>query len=147
MNIFMFSTSDHLMNAKMLDDMLLNKMILETEQLLSIFCYLKNYDCKDLYKSCFINHYCQRWLQESDSNALWLLWQLKFYLVEYKNRFMREHKNILIYLEKSMICVNNLFEKITPFIGCFGNSGCQNYFDYYNWKKTKYKNIHRYTIY
>lgn len=143
----MFSTSDHLLNAKMLDDVLLNKMILETEQLLSTFCYLKNYDCKNLYKPCFLNHPCQKWLQESNGNALWLLEQLKFYLIEYKNRFGREHKNILIYLERFMVDGSDLFEEITPFVGCFGNSGCQNYFDYYNWKKTKYKTIHRYTRY
>ena len=100
MNIFMFSTTNHLLNAKMLDDVLLNKTIIETEQLLSTFCFIKGYNCNGLYKPCFINNPCQKWLQENNGNALWLLKQLKFYLDEYKNRFNKKHKNIFDTLKR-----------------------------------------------
>ena len=143
----MFSTTDHLLNATLLDDVLLNKMIVETEQLLSTFCYIRKYNCQGLYKPCFMKHPCQKWLQESKANALWLLKQLEFYLIEYKNRFNKDHKNIFNYLKRSLINNANHLEKPTKFNGCFGNSGCHDYISYYEWKKTNYKRLHKHTKY
>lgn len=143
----MFSTTNHLLNAKMLDDVLLNKMIIETEQLLSTFCFIKGYNCNGLYKPCFINNPCQKWLQENNGNALWLLKQLKFYLDEYKNRFNKKHKNIFDTLKRSMSHIKNQSKTITHFKGCFGNSGCNDYFSYYKWKSKNYKRPHKHTMY
>ena len=143
----MFSATNHALNATLLDDVLLNKMIVETEQLLSTFCYIRGYDCQNLYKPCFMKHPCQKWLQESKANALWLLKQLEFYLMEYKNRFNKDHKNILIFLKKLLINKDYCQEKLTKFNGCFSNSGCHDYFSYYEWKKINYKRLHKHTTY
>lgn len=146
MNIFMFYTNNFEANAKELDDILLNKMILETTQLLSTFFRLKGVEDNRLYKECYQNHPCQKWLQESNGNVLWLLKQLKAYLQEYKLRKKVGHKNILYVLEQYSNILAD--EPITPWKGLFGKSGCRNYFDYIEWKKAnQWKTIHKKTEY
>ena len=77
--------------ATHLDDTRLNKMILETAQILSTNNYLLNLSYKP-YKLTHQNHPCTVWARQSAANTLWLIDYLYALCTEYKHRFNKEHK-------------------------------------------------------
>ncbi len=70
MNIFV-TDPDPKVCAEALDDLRLNKMILETAQLLSTALRFHN-TAMDVYKTTHINHPCSIWARENKSNYSWL---------------------------------------------------------------------------
>ena len=106
MNIFYFTTNQKI-NAKLLDDKRLVKMVLETTQLLSNGLFLNTNDSP--YKPSHLKHPCSIWAGNSQANWNWL----KIYGLElskeYTRRYSKIHKceNII----KSMNCPNISNEK------------------------------------
>lgn len=80
MNIFVTDTDPRLC-AEMLDDVRLNKMIVETAQMLSTAIWLKGIHADGLYKPSHMNHPCTKWAGRSYSNIVWLhslgVWMLR----------------------------------------------------------------------
>lgn len=76
MNIFVTSPNPS-QSALWLDDLRLNKMIVESAQMLSTAIHvLTDSDpeiCGDLYKKTHPNHPCNVWLRESSANFWWLV--------------------------------------------------------------------------
>jgi Pyrimidine dimer DNA glycosylase len=76
MNIFVVNKNPKIC-ASILDDLRLNKMILETAQLLSC-AYVHLFDGlwpqhqKELYKVTHVNHPCSIWARKSVKNYVWL---------------------------------------------------------------------------
>jgi len=66
MNIFVVSP-DTMECAKALDDLRLNKMIIETAQLLSTAMRVQGYTGNDIYKSTHVNHPCAVWARRRTS--------------------------------------------------------------------------------
>ena len=90
MNIFVISI-DSVECAQALDDLRLNKMIIETGQLLStaLNYYGSNYP---VYKSTHVNHPCSIWTRESQDNYLWLVNHFSALAHERSYRFSKSHK-------------------------------------------------------
>jgi len=82
MNIFVISKNPK-ENAMILDDLRLNKMILETAQLLSTTYRELWGEVEGLYKSTHKNHPCTIWTREKQINFKWLY----SYFVELHNEF------------------------------------------------------------
>ena len=59
--------------ASHLDNLRLNKMILETAQLLSSACRRLYRENENLYKDTHLNHPCAIWARKSEENYKWLL--------------------------------------------------------------------------
>lgn len=87
--------------AKYLDDKRLNKMLLETMQILSSALYKANVDDLDvlkpyvnqLYKPTHINHPCVKWAAANWQNWEWLMRLGYHYMLERQRRFPdRDHK-------------------------------------------------------
>lgn len=76
MNIFITSPCA-MISAQSLDDLRLNKMILETAQLLSgaarLLFGLTEKDIPELYKLTHKNHPCSIWARKNKHNFIWLL--------------------------------------------------------------------------
>jgi hypothetical protein len=87
MNIFFF-TKNQKLNARLLDDKRLVKMVLETTQLLSNGLYLNNQ--KSPYKHTHLKHPCSIWSAKSKSNWQWL----KKYGLELANEYTRRYGKI-----------------------------------------------------
>jgi len=90
MNIFVTSYCP-IESAKFLDDKRVNKMCLESAQMLSTA--LRTLGCEDerLYKSTHKNHPSCVWVRQSDMNFVWLLAHFEALLDEYEKRRGREH--------------------------------------------------------
>lgn len=72
MNIFVVDP-DSWVCAEALDDLRLNKMIIETAQLLSTAMWQQGCPPCDIYKSTHVNHPCAVWARASSENYSWLL--------------------------------------------------------------------------
>lgn len=92
MNIFLTSlVPAHA--AQSLDDLRLNKMILETGQLLSqAYRSLFNEDHPVLYKNTHINHPCAIWARANEKNYYWLCVYFNALNLERKKRTKKDHK-------------------------------------------------------
>lgn len=97
MNIFL-TDRDPEVASKDLDDSRLNKMILETTQILCVaYRYLfpeetlKHHDI--LYKSSHENHPCSLWVKKNHYNYYWLVKYLYFINKERLRRTNKEHKS------------------------------------------------------
>lgn len=103
MNIFAVDT-DTMKCAKALDNLRLNKMIIETAQLLSTAMRVQGYIGDDIYKMSHINHPCAIWARASDSNYRWLLLYMNDLVVEKIIRTGKSHKSFDIFhaLEKGI---------------------------------------------
>lgn len=71
MNIFITDKCP-IKSAKHLDDKRVNKMILESAQMLSTACRLHHFSDPKLYKRTHINHPCSIWARQNKSNYRWL---------------------------------------------------------------------------
>jgi hypothetical protein len=115
MNIFVTNSCPKL-SAIYLDDKRLNKMILETVQILSTALTIKGYTAP--YRPTHKNHPCVKWVLESEANFNWLHSHGTELYNEFKYRFGRNHKSGEI-LKK--IDIFETKEKITPFVNCARN--------------------------
>lgn len=121
MNIFITDTNPNVA-ATHLDDTRLNKMILETAQILSTNNHLLNLSYKP-YKLTHQNHPCTVWARQSAANTLWLIDYLYALCTEYKNRFNKEHKtsqHILPFYQALQAADPSVFPKtgLLPFANC-----------------------------
>lgn len=117
MNIFVIS-KDTLECAKALDDIRLNKMIIETAQLLSTAMRFHGYAGYDIYKSTHINHPCAVWVRESSENYSWTLLYMSDLVEERMNRTGKNHKSYQIF---NTLCSGiKLMPQgpMTPFVNC-----------------------------
>ena len=89
MNIFFF-TKNQKLNARLLDDKRLVKMVLETTQLLSNGLHLNNQ--KSPYKSTHLKHPCSIWSAKSKANWQWLKKYGLELAKEYTRRYGKIHK-------------------------------------------------------
>lgn len=109
MNIFYF-TKDHKLNARLLDDKRVVKMVLETTQLLSNTLFLNRK--KAPYLPTHLKHPCTIWASRSMANWNWLKKYGLSLAREYKKRYKRTHK--CEFIIKSMKCPkiknNNFYE-------------------------------------
>lgn len=116
MNIFVMDSNPKLC-AQWLCDLRLNKMILETAQLLSTAAHY--YGAKTTYKPTHKNHPCSVWARTNYQNYNWLLCLFGNLTKEYYYRFNKEH-----------LCCTKLFNELvhyasllpdgkrTPFVNC-----------------------------
>ena len=89
MNIFFF-TKNQKLNARLLDDKRVVKMVLETTQLLSNGLHLNNQ--KSPYKSTHLKHPCSIWSAKSKANWQWLKKYGLELAKEYTRRYGKIHK-------------------------------------------------------
>lgn len=89
MNIFYFLYDTNL-NAKLLDDKRVVKMIVETTQLLSNALFLN--DEMPIYKPTHLKHPCSIWAAKSSGNWLWLKKYGLALANEYTKRYGKIHK-------------------------------------------------------
>lgn len=89
MNIFVLDENPY-RAAQSLCDIHINKMVLETAQLLCT--YLNEKGITTPYKSTHINHPCNVWLRENDINVDWLCWYFGAITDEYRFRYNKNHK-------------------------------------------------------
>lgn len=94
MNIFVISADVHEC-AQALDDLRLNKMILETAQLLSgaakLLFTLSQDESSSLYKTTHINHPCAIWARANKHNFIWLVNYFSALEIEREHRTGKKH--------------------------------------------------------
>ncbi len=115
MNIFVTNPCP-IQSAQVLDDSRLNKMLLESVQLLSTVISTRGGTV--VYKPTHKNHPCTKWVNESRSNFVWLCKHTKALSDEYTKRFNKVHKSSLLLNDlenqKHLIPDNG----ILPFVNC-----------------------------
>jgi len=116
-----FTTSDDpKLCAQALDDLRLNKMILETAQMLCTAHHvvLGHGASLYLYKPTHVNHPCNIWARESIGNYGWLLDHFMYLGLEYEFRNNKKHASI-VKLSRILVRLPPI-EKIerTPFANC-----------------------------
>lgn len=118
MNIFVTS-NDPFESAKYLDDKRVNKMILESVQMLSTALILKGIPAP--VKASHQNHPCSVWCRSTRENYLWLCDHLEGLLNEKFKRYQKEHsyRQHLDYLRQQSKNIPSLM--LTPFINCAAN--------------------------
>lgn len=118
MNIFVTS-NDPFESAKYLDDKRVNKMILESVQMLSTALILKGIDAP--VKISHVNHPCSVWCRSTRENYLWLCDHLEGLLNEKSKRYHKEHsyRKHLDYLRQQSKNIPSLM--LTPFVNCAAN--------------------------
>lgn len=140
MNIFM-SDNNPILCAKYLDDLRLNKMILESGIILSTA--IATTDCIiEKSRKTYLpfqqrNNRCIVWARETKGNYRWLLKHLIALIKEKKRRTGKIHKTIeIIFGEKGLFWYRNKFlnSEVTKFNGEFSKTNFTNYKDYLNWK-------------
>lgn len=119
MNIFVVSP-DTWECAKALDDLRLNKMIIETAQLLSTAMWERGYKGEHgtIYKSTHVNHPCAVWARETEANYRWLLLYMSDLVEHRTERTGKDHKSYQIF---NTLCYGpKLMPKgeLTPFVNC-----------------------------
>lgn len=77
--------------AKFLDNKRLNKMILETAQILCTAMQLNGVEDDRLYKPTHRYHPCVKWAANNSDNMIWLIKLFKAYCKEYTKRFNKTH--------------------------------------------------------
>ena len=116
MNIFVpFAESKRC--AEALDDLRLNKMILETAQILSTA--LRHYNTSmDVYKATHVNHPCCVWARQNKSNYEWLRHHFTDLLLEKHHRTGKIHKSQrleLMFKDGAKLLPDG---EQTPFVNC-----------------------------
>lgn len=119
MNIFV-TDKDPVKAALYLDDKRLNKMILESAQMISTAVQSFGVVNPILYKATHANHPCNVWLRQSKQNYLWLHQHVCAMVVEKMIRFNQEepHKSFAVIMECEQY--QELFSNVemTPFANC-----------------------------
>ena len=119
MNIFVVDP-DTTKCAEALDDLRLNKMIIETAQLLSTAMWVQGYQGQhgNIYKSTHVNHPCAIWARETEANYKWLLLYMSDLVEERQRRTGKNHKSYQIF---NTLCFGpKIMPKgnLTPFANC-----------------------------
>lgn len=117
MNIFVID-QDTTKCAQALDDLRLNKMIIETAQILSTAMRECGYVGNDIYKSTHRNHPCTVWARESSENFRWLLIYMSDLVEERYRRTGKHHKSYEIF---NTLCGGTKLMPtgpLTPFVNC-----------------------------
>lgn len=115
MNIFVTSRNA-IEAAQALDDKRLNKMCLESCQLLSNVMHLRGLEGP--YKLTHKNHPCTKWANESVANYQWLVVHFRALCNEWKYRFKKSHacsEHLDKFVNASFATENDL---MTPFVNC-----------------------------
>lgn len=116
MNIFVTS-NDPTDCARDLDDKRLNKMIIESVQMLSAAIHI--HGGVPVYKPYWKKHPCTVWTAKSKANYEWHMSLLKEMNNEYVHRNDKNHKSFLIAYDKLLVQSNLLPDiGITPFVNC-----------------------------
>lgn len=119
MNIFATSSCP-VESAKYLDTKRVNKMILESAQILSTARYLWGYGAP--YRPTHIHHPCVIWAASSKGNYIWLLQHFIALCDTFKHRRNKIHKcELLINCLMKDIHVDNMHPQ-TPHPNCAANS-------------------------
>lgn len=96
MNLFVFHKSPA-RSAILLDDKRLNKLILESAQMLSTAIHFHKDGIEGIYKSSYIHHPVTKWVHKTRANYNWTLQYMKSLWVEKQYRFPRgSHKSALL---------------------------------------------------
>ena len=135
MNIFYFSYNV-LLNARLLDDKRLIKMILETTQLLSNALFLHHK--QNPYKPTHLRHPCTLWASKTEGNWKWLKQYGIALSNEYTKRYNKEHKCYKILI--SMTCPKMKYKHFFQPPQCMPNqyksrSATKAYIKYYIYEK------------
>ncbi len=111
MNIFVVHSNPTIC-ARTLDNVRLNKMIVETGQIISTVLRTKYNDkTKKLYKAAYLNHPCIKWAQENPQHLVWLIHLFFEYTKEYTFRFHKVHLT-----EKTLNKhLRNILKNLPPF--------------------------------
>lgn len=128
MNIFVVS-SDPAYCAQMLDDKRVNKMLVETTQMLAAAMYRGKVPAHLLpknnfgvpYKNSYPNHPCTQWAGDNRANFNWLLTLGEQLALQYTKRFQKHHA-----CEEALKAIKQLkpfdflpnSEKPTEFVNC-----------------------------
>jgi hypothetical protein len=117
MNIFVTNPNPKVC-AEALDDLRLNKMILETAQLLSTAIRFHGHIGDLAYKSTHVNHPCSMWARETVSNYAWLLGHFYALCQERFERTGKTHKSerLALTFEHSRHLLPS--GSLTPFVNC-----------------------------
>ena len=91
MNIFVLDKNPE-KAAKMLCDKHINKMIIESAQMLCATHWMRNSEAP--YKLTHKNHPCSKWVRKSYGNYNWLLKHALAIAKEYEKRYERKHKTL-----------------------------------------------------
>lgn len=138
MNIFV-SSKCPVESAKYLDDKRVNKMILESTQMLSTALLLKGIPAP--VRASHQNHPCSVWVRSTRENYLWLCDHLEALLNEKYNRYHKDHsyREHLQYLRSQAVYIPSLM--LTPFVNCAANK--EHNLNFHNVKDT----CHAYKLY
>lgn len=117
MNIF-YTDKDPSKCARNLDDKRVNKMIVESCQMLSTALVFYGVEHEFLYKPCYVNHPCSKWVRESVANFAWLSEHTEALIVEFGKRFGNYHNSEVTW----RVCSNNHYHlpkgRLTPHPNC-----------------------------
>lgn len=118
MNIFVVD-KDPAVCATYLDDVRVNKMILESAQMLSTACRVHGFDSGRLYKIAHLNHPASVWCRENKSNYMWLY---RHFVALGKEKILRTGKSHKSYDElKEVLLFGSKYipsGDLTPFANC-----------------------------
>lgn len=117
MNIFVVDPKTN-ESAKILDDLRLNKMIIETAQLLSTAMRIHGYTGNTIYNVTHQNHPCAIWARETRANYNWLLSYFQDLIMERKARTPKHHKTYdkEIFFKQGKTLIPD--GELTPFVNC-----------------------------
>lgn len=131
MNIFV-SYECPIRSARVLDDVRLNKMVLELAQMLCTalrsWGATHGVDGVDLYRSTHANHPCNVWVREADGNWAWSYMHFKALAEEYNRRTGKVHG---VWTKAKGWRLPAMFKQVrpkklkvgrTPFANCAANS-------------------------
>tara|TARA_R100001163_G_scaffold63819_1_gene56589 strand:+ start:575 stop:1054 length:480 start_codon:yes stop_codon:yes gene_type:complete len=142
MNLFILD-SDPWAAAKAHHDKHVVKMILESAQMLCTAHHLASLDpSPHLYKPCFHNHPCTKWVRENNRNYYWGLNYFIALCFEYSHRYNKIHSS---YKKLSALLVNvpetlDFSSKVTDFAQAMpdkykNKDAVKAYRDYYKGEK------------
>jgi len=143
MNIF-FTSDDPIECAQHLDDKRLNKMIIESAQMLSTA--IDRHGGIAPYRVAWKKHPCTIWTGDTNSNYEWHLELLLAMSNEYTHRYGKIHKTYTVTFD-SLYNQRHLVEKgdLTPFPNCSLRKDIENVIEAYRfgflikWSKDKIK--------
>jgi hypothetical protein len=120
MNIFVTSDSP-IECAKYLDDKRVNKMCLETAQMLCTALRQHGVEDERLYKQTHVNHPANKWVRKNLSNFMWTYEHFRSLLDEYSKRSNKIHgcSRLLNIIEEYFQVIPKGIQ--TSFVNCAAN--------------------------